>query len=490
MSAEPQLHHEFATALPELCVGWLPVSAPAPELRLLNHGVAAGLDIDPEALRSDEWVRVLAGGAAPEGAQPVSQAYAGHQFGGYSPRLGDGRAVLLGEIAGGDGRLVDLHLKGSGRTVFSRGGDGKASLGPMLREYVVSEAMAALRIPTTRALAVTETGEDVWRDGPERGAVLARVAASHIRVGTFQFAAATGDVALLARLIEFAIRRHFPRLSGRPDAALELLGAVVHSQAELVASWMHVGFVHGVMNTDNVAISGETIDYGPCAFMDRHDAATVFSSIDHQGRYAYGNQPSVMQWNLARFAETLLAAIDDDRERAIAAATDTLHGYAPAYRSAWLRGARAKLGIGGGDDEADHRLVDDLLELMTVARADHTLTFRDLARWLRGDRDPLTARLASGPGLAEWLVRWTGRVGAAPRDAVADAMDAVNPIYIPRNAVVEDALAAAVEERDLGEVERLVAVLADPFTERSVGERYALASPPDYDGAYTTFCGT
>src|ERR1700761_3906424 len=362
----------YAREVPGLSVPWTPAPAPAPELRVLNEELAAELGVDPAALRDPSGVALLVG-QVPDGVTPVALAYAGHQFGMYSPRLGDGRALLLGEVIDVRGRRRDLHLKGSGRTPFSRGGDGKAALGPMLREYVIGEAMHGLGVPTTRALAVVTTGERVLREeGAQPGAVLARVAGSHLRVGTFQYAAASGDRDLLRALADYAITRHYPEAADAPNPYLDLYRRVVGAQALLVARWMLVGFVHGVMNTDNTTISGETIDYGPCAFMDTFDPATVFSSIDSDGRYAYGNQPWVLQWNLARLAETLLPllgdTVDDDSAAAADAATEALSGFAPAYEQHWAAGMAAKLGLAAPYRE----LTDDILTLMRVQKGDFT----------------------------------------------------------------------------------------------------------------------
>ena len=369
----------YAREVPGLSVPWTAASPPAPELRVLNEELAVELGVDPAALREPSGVALLVG-QVPEGVTTVAQAYAGHQFGMYSPRLGDGRALLLGEVIDAQGRRRDLHLKGSGRTRFARGGDGKAVLGPMLREYVISEAMHGLGIPTTRALAVVTTGERVLREeGAQPGAVLARVAASHLRVGTFQYAAASGDRDLLRALADYAIARHYPEAAGAPNRYLDLYRRVVGAQASLVARWMLAGFVHGVMNTDNTTISGETIDYGPCAFMDTFDPATVFSSIDERGRYAYGNQPGVLQWNLARLAEALLPlfddTVDDNNEAAAEAATEVLNGFAQAYERHWTEGMAAKLGLVTPDRE----LTVDILKLMRWQKVDFTQFFRALS---------------------------------------------------------------------------------------------------------------
>jgi uncharacterized protein YdiU (UPF0061 family) len=488
VAARPLLHLDdtFARELPGLYRPWHAAQAPAPELLALNEQLAVQLGLDADALRSLEGVGVLVGNATPEGATPIAQAYSGHQFGGFSPVLGDGRALLLGELLDVDGRRRDLHLKGSGRTPFARGGDGKAAVGPMLREYLLGEAMHALGIPTTRALAVVATGDQVARGALLPGAVLVRVAASHIRVGTFQYAAAHGDEALLRRLADYAITRHHPRAAEADNPYLALLASVADAQAELIAQWMLVGFIHGVMNTDNMAISGETIDYGPCAFMEAFDPATVFSSIDHGGRYAYGNQPVVAQWNLARLAEALLPLLGPDVETARTAAMGVLDRYAERHAQAWLTGMRAKLGL-RGEHERDAALVQDLAGVLQTGSVDFTSFFRALSRALRGDAGPVRALFVEPSELDAWLERWRTRLGAAD-GAVADAMDAVNPLYIPRNQRVEEALAAATAG-DLDPFRRLLDVLARPFDERPGLEAYAEPAPPSF-ASYQTFCGT
>ncbi len=478
----------FASELGELAVPWAPAPVSDPRLLVLNEALALELGLDPDFLRSPEGVAVLAGNAVPEGSTPVAQAYAGHQFGGYSPRLGDGRALLLGEVVDGQGRRRDVALKGSGRTPFARGGDGRAAVGPMLREMLIGEAMHALGIPTTRALAVVATGEQVARETLLPGAVLTRVAASHLRVGTFQYAAASGDTALVARLIDHAARRHHPEVVDSPVPALGLLEAVVAAQASLVAQWMLVGFVHGVMNTDNTTISGETIDYGPCAFIDAYDPAAVFSSIDHGGRYAFGNQPAVMAWNLARLAETLLPLIDDDIDTAVEAATGVLRGFGDRLGAVHEPGMRAKLGLDtGAERPGDPELAGDLLGLMHREGTDFTGTFRDLAQAARGDTEQIRARLAGVAEIDSWLARWRERIGP-DGEAVASAMDTVNPQYIPRNHLVEEALTAATAG-DLGPVEELLRVVSDPFVARPGRERFALPAPAG-SGRYVTYCGT
>ncbi|MEV0674446.1 protein adenylyltransferase SelO [Mycobacterium sp. NPDC050441] len=481
------LDNRFARALPEMAVAWQAEPAPALRLLVLNEALAAELGLDTSWLRSPDGLGLLSGTVVPEGATPVAQAYAGHQFGGYVPRLGDGRALLLGEFVGADDVPRDLHLKGSGRTPFARGGDGLAVVGPMLREYIVSEAMHAMGIPTTRALAVVATGRDVRRETLMPGAVLARIAGSHLRVGSFQYASAhaqaVGDIALLRRLADHAIARHHPDAANAENPYLALYEAVVAAQATLLAQWMLVGFVHGVMNTDNMTISGETIDYGPCAFMETFDPATVFSSIDHGGRYAYGNQPTVAAWNLARFAETLLPLLADDGDQAVELATRALREFGPKFDTAWSAGMRAKLGLPTDVQNATAKaLAEELLTLLQQGQADYTSSWRALARVARGDKRDNDGALFDQPGFDEWLRRW---LEVSPD---ADAMNRVNPIYIPRNHLVEEALTAATAD-DLQPLQDLISALAAPYDERPRLERYAAPAPADF-GTYRTFCGT
>ncbi|MGY1609395.1 protein adenylyltransferase SelO [Geodermatophilus sp. SYSU D00700] len=475
------LHDRFARELPEMAVAWQAAEVPDPRLLVLDEDLAAELGLDPAALRGPEGIGLLTGTAVPEGAHPVAQAYAGHQFGYYNPRLGDGRALLLGELVDTAGRLHDLHLKGSGRTPFSRGGDGLAAVGPMLREYVVSRAMHALGIPTTRSLAVVATGRPVRRETLLPGAVLARVAASHLRVGSFQYARATGDDGLLRRLADVAISRHHPACADAGNRYLALFEAVVAAQASLVARWMLVGFVHGVMNTDNMTISGETIDFGPCAFMEGYDPNAWYSSVDQGGRYRFGNQPLAAEWDLARLAEAMLPLFADDQEQAVALAVEALHRFRPAYDAALAAGWRAKLGLPEGlDDAVATALVDDLLDLLQTHRVDLTGFARRLSAAARGDAEPARGLVLDLAAVDAWLERWRA-VGPD-----ADAMDRVNPVYVPRNHLVEEALDAATAG-DIGPVERLVEVVGRPFEERPGLERYAEPGP---GGPYVTFCGT
>ncbi len=418
----------------------------------------------------------------------MAQAYAGHQFGGFAPQLGDGRALLLGEVIDRNGRRRDIQLKGSGPTPFSRNGDGRAALGPVLREYLIGEAMHALGIPTTRALAAVVTGEPVFREeGALPGAVLTRVAASHIRVGTFQLFASRGEQAKVRRLADYVIDRHYPDLEGHANPYVGLLERVCDSQAALIASWMHVGFIHGVMNTDNMAISGETIDYGPCAFMDHYDPATVFSSIDTRGRYAYANQPRIAHWNLARFAETLVPLIDADEKRAIAHATGVINAFPEQYERHWLKGMRAKLGL-VSEDEADLNLATGLLAAMDGKNVDYTLAFRYLADAALGEEQPIRALFADPSAYDLWSGHWRARLA---REAVAplaraQAMRRVNPAFIPRNHRVEEALSAAVERDDYAPFETLLNILSHPFDDQL--EFAAFAEPaPEGRERYQTF---
>ena len=484
------LQTDYASALDGLYLPWKGSVAPAPVMLRLNDRLARELGLAPEELMTSEAAAILTGGVAPAGARPLAQAYAGHQFGGFSPQLGDGRALLLGEITDSHGQLRDIHLKGSGRTPFSRGGDGKAALGPVLREYLVGEAMQALGIPTTRALAALTTGEDVARETLLPGAVLARVAASHIRIGTFQFFAARGETDRLQRLADYTIRRHYPDLAGREDRYLALLAGVIERQAALVAKWMSVVFVHGVMNTDNMTISGETIDYGPCAFIDAYHPQAVFSSIDERGRYALGNQPVILQWNLARFAETLLPLISDDDDVAVRLATEVINTVPARFQAYWLGEMRRKLGLAREVTE-DSALIDDLLALMAAGKADFTQMFRRLADAVRGDSRPARALFADPAAFDKWLLRYQARLGqeADAPAAIAQRMDAINPLYIPRNHLVEAALAAAVETSDLSLFDRLLALVSAPFTPQAGMAAYEQPAPSG-SGPYVTFCGT
>ena len=462
-----------------------PTPVPAPRLVRLNETLARQLGLDPDRLAAPEGVAILAGNAIPEGAEPLAMAYAGHQFGNWVPQLGDGRAVLLGEIIGRDGLRYDIHLKGAGRTPFSRGGDGRAVLGPVLREYIVSAAMEALGVPTTRALAAVTTGQDIMRRGLHPGAVLTRIAQSHVRIGTFEFFARRGDGEAVRRLADYVIARHYPDAARAAQPYRALLDAVIARTAALVARWQQIGFIHGVMNTDNMSIAGETIDYGPCAFMDTYDPATVFSSIDAQGRYAYGNQPRIAHWNLVRLAETLLPLLGDSEEAAVASAQEALDAFPGRFEATALAGFRRKLGF-FEDREGDAALLQELLDAMAEGKADFTLTFRRLS----DSADAARALFETPTRFDSWALKWQQRLAQESRsaDARRAAMRAVNPAYIPRNHRVEAALAAA-EAGDLGLTDELLAVLAKPFDERPALARYA--DPPLPDEVVTaTFCGT
>ena len=477
----------YARELEGFYVPWKAAQVARPELVKLNIELAEELGLDAAALDSEEGARIFAGNETPEGALPLAQAYAGHQFGGFVPQLGDGRALLLGEVIDRYGRRRDIQLKGSGPTPFSRAGDGRAALGPVLREYLIGEAMHALGIPTTRALAAVLTGEPVYREGALPGAVLTRVAASHIRVGTFQLFAARGEPAKVRRLADYVIERHYQELKDHANPYLGLLESVCDRQAALIASWMHVGFIHGVMNTDNMAISGETIDYGPCAFMDQYDPATVFSSIDSRGRYAYANQPSIAQWNLARLAETLLPLIDADGKRAVTRATEVINAFPEQYQRHWLKGMRAKLGL-VGEDEADLNLATGFLTAMEVKKVDYTLAFRYLAEAALGAEEPIRALFADPSAYDLWSGHWRTRLAredVAP-SARAQAMRRTNPAFVARNHRVEEALSAAVERGDYRPFETLLNILSRPFDDQPEFADFAEPAP-EGQGRYRTF---
>ena len=461
-----------------------PAHVAAPALVRVNTALAEQLGIDADSLIAPEGVAILAGNRVPPGAEPMALAYAGHQFGHFVPQLGDGRANLLGEVVGRDGIRRDIQLKGSGRTPFSRGGDGRAALGPVLREYLISEAMAALGVPTTRSLAAVTTGETVRRETLLPGAVLTRVAASHIRVGTFQYFAAQGDDAGVKLLADYAIARHYPDAAAAENPYRALLDGVVARQADLVARWLLVGFIHGVMNTDNCSIAGETIDYGPCAFMDAYDPATVFSSIDHHGRYAYGNQPRIALWNLTRLAECLLPLLGNTAD----SAQDALSAFGPAFEAAYFGGLRRKIGL-LSEQEGDNALTQDLLTLMAEDGADFTLTFRKLcaaAEEQAGDAG-VRAQFRNAAAYDTWAQRWRSRLAAETQPAAA--MRAVNPAFIPRNHRVEAALTAAVERADFQPFEDLLGVLSQPYRDDPALERFA-TPPGDGERVLQTFCGT
>ncbi|MEN9417479.1 MAG: hypothetical protein RI988_1099 [Pseudomonadota bacterium] len=523
----------YARELDGCFVAWPPTPARAPRLLFLNRPLARELGLDDALLAGEPGARLFAGNELPDGAQPIAQAYAGHQFGGFSPQLGDGRALLIGEIVDRQGRRRDLAFKGSGRTPFSRAGDGKAAVGPMLREVLVGEAMHALGIPTTRALAVAATGEVVLREAKLPGGVLTRVAASHLRVGTFQYFAARGETERVRRLAEYAIARHDPQLVGQPDRFLAFFEAVARRQAALVAQWMNVGFIHGVMNTDNMTISGETIDYGPCAFLEACDPDAVFSSIDHHGRYAFGNQPTIARWNLARLAEALLPLFDADTQVAVGRAMQVIEAFPGWFAQALLAGQRAKLGLppperpDAAQDEADAALADDWLALLQAHRVDFTLGWRRLAdvadqvegvarahladggnttgadvpavaaevhggsiRTILAPLAPLFGRPEPPAAVVDWLAGWRARRTQVARPLPATSMRQASPWLIPRNHRVEEALAAATEADDLGPFEAMLEALRQPFDERPAADAYAQPAAPEVTACYRTFCGT
>ena len=471
----------------------LPVPVSNPGLIRVNHALAAHLGLDPQWLESDQGVDFIAGNHIAEGSDPLASVYAGHQFGGWNPQLGDGRAILLGEVIGRDGLRYDIQLKGSGRTPYSRGGDGRAPLGPVLREYIISEAMFVLGVPTSRALGAVTTGEWVMREGRLPGAVLARVAQSHIRIGTFQYFASRQDYGSLKTLIDHVIQRHYPLAAKAENPVRSMLDGIVARQASLIARWQSLGFIHGVMNTDNMLLSGETIDYGPCAFMDEFEPGKVFSSIDHGGRYAYGNQPPVAHWNLSVLTQSLLPFLDDDEDKALASGQVAIDAFPGLYQAAFLDNMMEKLGLMEQEND-DAGLIQDLLKLMHENQMDFTLTFRHLS-------DLVEPNTASGGGvgslielpeaLAPWLERWQQRLSLHPGDSTQrqKAMYAVNPVYIPRNHLVEEAINAAEKHHDFEPFNRLVDILANPFEFNRTNARHAL--PPRAEQVVRqTFCGT
>jgi serine/tyrosine/threonine adenylyltransferase len=469
-----------------------PTHVAAPRLIKLNHALASDLDLDLSDLGAPAVAQLFSGNVLPHGSVPIAMAYAGHQFGHFVAQLGDGRAILIGEMPDRAGVLRDIQLKGCGRTPYSRSGDGRAALGPVLREYLVSEAMHALGIPATRSLAAVTTGESVQRETLLPGAILTRVAASHVRVGTFEYFAARGDIAGTKILADYVIDRHYPQCAHKSSPYLALLEQVVSRQAALIAGWMNVGFIHGVMNTDNMAVSGETIDFGPCAFMDTFDPATVFSSIDEHGRYAYANQPNAALWNLARFAETLLPLIDADTQRAIGAATEAIATFETLFNDSWLGGMRRKLGL-STSEQGDRQLAENLLKAMHRNQADFTLSFRALCAAARDPHHDGAVRdnFINAADYDEWAQRWRARLSreAVTPESRAESMQAANPAYIPRNHRVEQMIVAAVERSDFGPFEELCQVLAAPYMARAEHAGYA-APPQPQERVRQTFCGT
>jgi uncharacterized protein YdiU (UPF0061 family) len=483
--------------LPQHFYAWVsPTPVAAPRLVKVNVELARSLGLDVAALMSQQGVEILAGNRIAEGSKPLAQTYAGHQFGHFVPQLGDGRANLLGEVIARDGVRYDIQLKGSGPTPFSRGGDGRAALGPVLREYIVSEAMAVLGVPTTRALAAVTTGERVSRETALPGAVLTRVAASHLRVGTFQYFTARGDTEATRRLADYAIARHYPSVAQAKRPYRSLLDGVIARQAHIVAQWMLLGFIHGVMNTDNTSISGETIDYGPCAFMEAFDPDKVFSSIDHQGRYAYGNQPLAAHWNLMRLAEALLPVLEQEEgthEAALASANEALAAFGPQFEANHIAGLRRKLGL-FTDHEGDAAMAQDLLNRMAANHADFTLTFRRLCDAAAGPEGDVGVRalFADSAAYDSWATGWRKRLElekSVPERERATAMRMANPVFIPRNHLVEEALNAAVEREDFQPFEELLEVVSRPYEDRPNLERYAVPARPE-QCVSQTFCGT
>jgi uncharacterized protein YdiU (UPF0061 family) len=470
-----------------------PTPVAEPRLLRVNRPLAEALGFDPEVLESKAGVEIFAGNRVPEQAQPVALAYAGHQFGHFVPSLGDGRALLLGEQVDAAGRRWDIQLKGSGQTPFSRRGDGRAVLGPVLREYIVSEAMAGLGIPTTRSLAMVTTGEEVYRERVERGAVLTRVAAGHVRVGTFEYFAHRGDLDAVRRLADYVIRRHYPEHAEGPSPYQALLATVAARQGELIARWLLVGFIHGVMNTDNMAVSGETIDYGPCAFMDRYHPSTVYSSIDHGGRYAYDRQPNIGLWNLTQLANCLLPLLHDDVDEAKQRAQTALEPYAERFQVTYLPGLGAKIGLAETRD-GDAELIQGLLGRMAEHQADFTNTFRALCDLsaVRSDADRAVRKQLSDPDAFDsWVTQWRARIADDPQDDVQRrrAMRAVNPAYIPRNHRVQEVIDAATTQDDLEPLDRLLEVVSRPYQDHEARADYRRPPKPEEE-VHQTFCGT
>jgi uncharacterized protein YdiU (UPF0061 family) len=483
--------HTYAALPPRFYAPVKPTTVANPQLVVFNRSLAEELRLDPNIIEPHA-AAMFSGNELAEDSTPIAMAYAGHQFGNFVPQLGDGRAILLGERKDRAGVLRDIQLKGPGRTPFSRSGDGRAAVGPMLREYLISEAMHALGIPTTRSLAVVTTGEQVFREHVLPGAVLTRVAASHVRVGTFQYFAARGDQEAVQTLLDYVIQRHYPEVRSADVPALAALKAIAERQAALVADWMRVGFIHGVMNTDNMALSGETIDYGPCAFMDKYDPSTVFSSIDHGGRYAYVNQPGIAQWNLARLAETLLPLIDEDSDKAVSLATEVVVGFVDRFNTLFIERMRRKVGL-VSTEEGDADLIKQLFAAMQHAGADFTLTFRKLSLIAETPEQqaPLRELFAEATEIDNWLRGWQTRLARDPQ-SISERMEMMrlaNPEFIPRNHRVEAALDAASERGDLEPFRQLLGILQRPYEQQPAFADYALPPEPS-DRVFKTFCGT
>lgn len=499
MTISLNFEHSYAEQLPGFFASVSPSPVRNPQLLQFNESLAGELNLNCKIITPEIASQLFSGNALPLDARPIAQVYAGHQFGSFVPQLGDGRALLLGEVIDEFGRRRDIAFKGSGLTPFSRGGDGKAAIGPVLREYLIGEAMHALGIPTTRALAAVATGEAVMRERQLPGAILTRVASSHVRVGTFQYFAARRQTEHLQKLADYVIQRHYPELSDDSDGYLSLLRLVVERQADLVARWMLVGFIHGVMNTDNMAVSGETIDYGPCAFMESYDSETVFSSIDHAGRYAYGNQPTVALWNLTRFAETLLPIVtgrhSENSEQAVADATDILDTFMPTFQQHWYKGALNKLGISRPENsdtvsEVERELIDDWFHLLTTNQVDYTLGWRQLAHAADGNAKKMQTSFTTQSELKNWLERWSGLQNQIASSKVASLIRTANPLYIPRNHLVEEALSAATDDGDLTPFQNLLKAVQQPFQENPQFAQYANPASGEFTASYQTFCGT
>lgn len=484
------LQNTYADNLKGLCKECIADPAPSPRMLLFNYNLAEELELDPFIFSSNYGLSIFSGNEIPEGSTPIAQAYAGHQFGSFNPHLGDGRALLLGEITNIHNQVKDIQLKGSGLTPFSRRGDGKSALGPVLREYLISESMNAMGIPTTRSLAAIASGEDVLRDTSLPGGVLTRIASSHIRIGTFEYASKLEDKNQIKKLADYSINRHYPEVAEIDNPYLAFFAAVCNEQASLIANWMAVGFIHGVMNTDNMTISGETIDYGPCGFMDEYHPSTVFSSIDKQGRYAYANQPSILTWNLTRLAEALIPLVHGEKEESIKLLTEVLQLVKPVYENFWLMNMRSKIGL-SKEDPKDYELIMSLLEVMKDEKVDFTLAFRSLSKALTGNMTIARNIFNNSKKFDVWFMHWQERISQenVPDEDIVSAMDKVNPIYIPRNHKVEEALFSAVHKNDMQPFSNLLSILMSPYEENKGNESYTLPAP-ESEKPFKTFCGT
>ena len=484
------LQNTYADNLKGLCKECIADPAPSPRMLLFNYNLAEELELDPFIFSSNYGLSIFSGNEIPEGSTPIAQAYAGHQFGSFNPHLGDGRALLLGEITNIHNQVKDIQLKGSGLTPFSRRGDGKSALGPVLREYLISESMNAMGIPTTRSLAAIASGEDILRDTSLPGGVLTRIASSHIRIGTFEYASKLEDKNQIKKLADYSINRHYPEVAEIDNPYLAFFAAVCNEQASLIANWMAVGFIHGVMNTDNMTISGETIDYGPCGFMDEYHPSTVFSSIDKQGRYAYANQPSILTWNLTRLAEALIPLVHGAKEESIKLLTEVLQLVKPVYENFWLINMRSKIGL-SKEDPKDYELIMSLLEVMKDEKVDFTLAFRSLSKALTGNMTIARNIFNNSKKFDVWFMHWQERISQenVPDEDIVSAMDKVNPIYIPRNHKVEEALFSAVHKNDMQPFSNLLSILMSPYEENKGNESYTLPAP-ESEKPFKTFCGT